>query len=93
MGLDTLGGGTEGFLQSGFLYENNLVGSSSSMGIFPGSQLEPEEAPELGVGFPGTRVAGGSTCPGGTGGSPLGFGLGAGSWMQGCVSRMLMNFW
>ena len=37
-------------------------GSSSSVGIFPGSQLEPEEAPELGVGFPGTREAGGSTC-------------------------------
>ena len=56
------------------------------MGIFPGSQLEPEEAPELGGGFPWPGVGGGSTYRGGMGGSPIGslsFGVGAGSQIQG----------
>ena len=66
------------------------------MGILPGSQLEPEEAPKLGGGFPLPDVGGGSPCPGGTGGSSvssLSFGVGAGSWIWGHALRMFINFW
>ena len=62
------------------------------MGILPKTQLVPTETPGLVAGFPTADVGGGSTCLGGTGGSPFSFGVGTGSWMLGHASRMFTNF-
>ena len=93
MGLDTLGGGTAGLMKRESLEVKNFLGSSSSVGIFPRTQLEPNQAPRMEVRFPVAGIQGGSTCPGGTGRFTFSFGAGTGSWMRGWALRMFKNFW
>ena len=100
MGSETFRRGAEGWLYRGFLYEKTFFGSSSLVGIFPGSQLEPVGNPGLEEGFTGPGAGGGSTCPGGLGGSPTrglgvrfpGFGVGSRFQIPGHASRVFRNF-
>ena len=51
---------------------DDLWGSSSSVGILPGTQLKPTKAPELVDRFLTADFGVGSASLGGTGGSPFG---------------------